>query len=237
MINPIREKIIYNAMNPYMPRQPEPEAMDDAAEAEAYVLADFSEVNQAFVGRLFSLVGPLKIARVLDLGTGPSDIPIRIVRACPGWHVVAVDASRPMLDNARQSIRKAGLSTAITLVLADAKCTGLAPELFDVIFSNSILHHITDVTRFWAEVKRLAKPAATVLVRDLARPASPQAARQIVNQYARHESAMLREEYYRSLLAAYTPDEVRKQLDRTGLTMLHVALVSDRHFDVSGRLS
>jgi len=232
----MREKIIYNAMNSYMPRQPEPEAMDDAAEAEAYVLADFSEVNQAFVGRLFSLVGPLKIARVLDLGTGPADIPIRIVRACPGWHVVAIDASRPMLDYARKTTREAGLSDAITLVLSDANCTGLAPELFDVIFSNSILHHITDVTRFWAEVKRLAKPGATVLVRDLARPESPQAARRIVSMYAEHESELLREEYYRSLLSAYTPEEIKVQLDCAGLSMLRVEIVSDRHMDIVGRL-
>jgi ubiquinone/menaquinone biosynthesis C-methylase UbiE len=210
--------------------------MDSPHEAEAYARADFAEVNQAFVERLLDLAGHLKSVQALDLGTGPADIPARIVRACPGWHVVALDASRPMLDYARKTIREAGLSDAITLVLADAKCTGLALELFDVIFSNSILHHITDITRFWAEVKRLAKPEATVLVRDLARPASPQAARRIVNRYAEHESELLRDEYYRSLLSAYTPEEIRVQLDCAGLSMLEVEMVSDRHMDIFGRL-
>jgi len=210
--------------------------MDSPHEAEAYARADFAEVNQAFVERLLDLAGHLKSVQALDLGTGPADIPARIVRACPGWHVVALDASRPMLDYARKTIREAGLSDAITLVLADAKCTGLALELFDVIFSNSILHHITDITRFWAEVKRLAKPEATVLVRDLARPASPQAARTIVNRYAEHESELLRDEYYRSLLSAYTPEEIRVQLDCAGLSMLEVEMVSDRHMDIFGRL-
>jgi ubiquinone/menaquinone biosynthesis C-methylase UbiE len=210
--------------------------MDSPHEAEAYARADFAEVNQAFVERLLDLAGHLKSVKALDLGTGPADIPARIVRACPGWHVVALDASRPMLDYARKTIREAGLSDAITLVLADAKCTGLALELFDVIFSNSILHHITDITRFWAEVKRLAKPEATVLVRDLARPASPQAARTIVSRYAEHESELLREEYYRSLLSAYTPEEIRVQLDCAGLSMLEVEMVSDRHMDIFGHL-
>jgi len=210
--------------------------MDSPHEAEAYARADFAEVNQAFVERLLDLAGHLKSVKALDLGTGPADIPARIVRACLGWHVVAVDASRPMLDYARKTIREAGLSDAITLVLADAKCTGLTPELFDVIFSNSILHHITDVAGFWAELKRLAKPEATVLVRDLARPASPQAARQIVSRYAEHESELLREEYYRSLLSAYTPEEIRLQPDCAGLSMLEVEMVSDRHMDIFGRL-
>jgi ubiquinone/menaquinone biosynthesis C-methylase UbiE len=210
--------------------------MNSPHEAEAYARADFTEVNRAFIERLLDLAGHLKSVQALDLGTGPAEIPARIVRACPGWHIVALDASRPMLDCARETIRKAGLSSIITLVLADAKCTGLAPALFDVIFSNSILHHITDVTRFWAELKRIAKSGATILVRDLVRPASPQAARRIVSMYAEHESELLREEYYRSLLSAYTPEEIKVQLDCAGLSMLRVEIVSDRHMDIVGRL-
>lgn len=38
-----------------MHRQPEPELMDLAHEAEAYAAADFSDVNAAFVDRLLSL--------------------------------------------------------------------------------------------------------------------------------------------------------------------------------------
>ena len=42
-------------MPTHMPRQPEPEYMDDPAEAEAYAASDFSEVNQAFIDRLLEL--------------------------------------------------------------------------------------------------------------------------------------------------------------------------------------
>ena len=71
---------------------------------------------------------------------------------------------------------------------------------------------------------------------DLARPASPEAARVIVERYAADESELPREEYYRSLLNAYTPEEVRSQLDRAGLDGLDVAIVTDRHLDAWGRL-
>lgn len=105
-----------------------------------------------------------------------------------------------------------------------------------MVFSNSILHHINEVDTFWAEVKRLARANATVLLRDLARPATRERARQIVDRYAADESALLQGEFYRSLLAAYTPDEVREQLDRAGLRTLEVGMVSDRHLDVFGRM-
>ena len=39
-------------MAPRMERQPEPEAMDRDDEARAYAVADFVDVNQAFVDRL-----------------------------------------------------------------------------------------------------------------------------------------------------------------------------------------
>ena len=219
-----------------MPRQPEPEFMDANDEADAYAAADFDEVNQAVVDRLLELVGPRDEACVVDLGTGPADIPVRLVRSRPGWRVVAVDASGAMLRHARQAIDRARLGHAIDLVLADAKATGLADASFDVILSNSILHHITDVDRFWAEVKRIARPGAHALLRDLARPPDADAARAIVDRYARDETELLREEYYRSLLSSYTVEEVRSQLARAGLDCLQVAMATDRHLDVFGRI-
>jgi len=223
-------------VNSHMLRRPEPEFMDDKAEVEAYARADFADVNQAFVDRLLELVGSCQKATALDLGTGPGDIPVRAARARPRWRVVAMDCSYPMLRFARRTIENAGVSACIELALADAKLLPLRSHTFDVIFSNSILHHINDVDRFWAELKRVAVAGATVLLRDLARPSSPEAARKIVQQYAEKESALLRQEYYRSLLSAYTVEEVHNQLRRTGLKQLRVEMVTDRHLDIFGRL-
>lgn len=217
-----------------MNRRPEPEYMDDPAEADAYARADFADVNQAFVERLLELTGPVERIRAVDLGTGPADIPIRVVHARPDWHVTAVDASQAMLDLARRDIEKAQLAHAVELVCADAKSTGLPPNTFDVVFSNSILHHVTDADAFWIEVERLAKPGALVFLRDLARPGTEDAARRIVEANSGDESPLLKEEFFRSLLSAYTPDEVRFQLKHCGITGLQVDRVTDRHLDIHG---
>jgi hypothetical protein len=104
------------------------------------------------------------------------------------------------------------------------------------VFSNSILHHITDTGPFWAEVRRIAKPGAVAFLRDLARPADHEAAHAIVEQYSGDESNLLKEEFFRSLVSAYTPDEVRRQLAEADLGALEVALATDRHLDIFGRI-
>jgi len=210
--------------------------MDHFEEAAAYARADFAEVNAAFVTRLLELAGPLAVARTADLGAGPADIPLRIARERPGWRIVAVEASRAMLDFARHAVDEPEAPTRITLVRADAKATPLASGSFDVVFSNSLLHHVTDTDVLWPEVKRLGRPGALIFFRDLARPDSEAAARRIVAQYAADEPPLLQEEYRRSLLSSYTPDEVRNQLARAGLDALEVTRSSDRHLDIFGRL-
>lgn len=237
-----------------MRRIPERELMDLPAEVDAYAAADFSKVNQAFVQRLVELAGHLQTAEALDLGTGPGDIPVRLLRTLrqgrPGarWTVTAVDASAGMLACARRLVEREGLmghdardmqdgpaGSRIHLVQADAKQLPFADASFDVVFSNSILHHINDAASFWGEVRRVARPGAIIFLRDLALPGSAEDARRMVQLHAGGESALLHEEFYRSLLAAYTVDEVAQQLRAAGLEGLAAAMVTDRHMDVTGR--
>jgi ubiquinone/menaquinone biosynthesis C-methylase UbiE len=220
-----------------IPRTPEPEPMNLPEETLAYAQADFSDVNQAFVERLLSLFDPPGPARIIDLGAGPADIPIRLAQARPAWHVTAVDVSPAMLDLARDAIKQADLAGRITLCLADAKHAAPLPAgPFDAIVSNSILHHVTDTAALWQQVQSLGQPGSFVFFRDLFRPASEAHARELVATHAGNESRLLQEEFYRSLLSAYTPQEIRRQLDDAGLSHLHVETVSDRHVDILGPL-
>ncbi|MEA2736599.1 MAG: hypothetical protein QOE14_3050 [Humisphaera sp.] len=218
-----------------MHRQPEPELMDHPAEAQAYAAADFSDVNAAFVDRLLSLTWNLNVARCVDLGSGPGDIVIRLAQQRPLWHIDAVDAAEPMIALARVAVAQAGV-TNVRLHHVDAKQTKLAAG-YDVIFSNSLLHHLPDPLPMWQEIRRLARPGTIVLVRDLVRPASYDLAEEIVEQYAGRESVALKQEYYRSLLSAFTPAEMRDQLEQAGLSELEIRQASDRHVDVSGVLT
>lgn len=219
-----------------MPRQPGPGVIDLPQEAAAYAHADFAEANRAFVERLVQLAGDFEKARCLDLGTGPADIPIRLARARPKWHITAVEASPPMLGFARHAVDQAGLAKAIELVHADAKSTGLRSGSFNIVFANSILHHIDNTLRFWYEIKRLGAAGSLVFLRDFHRPPTADAALEIVQEYYSSESPLLRKEHTRSLLAAYTPEEVRGQLASAKMSRLKLETVTDRHMDIVGWL-
>jgi ubiquinone/menaquinone biosynthesis C-methylase UbiE len=229
-----------------MDRKAEAEVMNQPAEVDAYVRGDFAAVNQAFAERLVELAGPRESAKCIDLGTGPADIPIRVARLRPLWTITAVDASAPMLEAAARAVRAAKLEHAVELVLADAKDTKLPAASFDIVFSNSILHHVSSSGAFWKEVRRLAKPHALLFIRDLARPESDRAARAIVEKHAGAESALLQQEFYNSLLSAYTVAEVEAQLKvcsagvspaSPSFSGLSVKMNSDRHLDVFGTMS
>ena len=219
-----------------MERKPEPELMDLPEEARAYAAADFADVNEAFVKRLLELAPQSGVVRALDLGAGPADITIRVAQARPQWPITAVDGADAMIEIAREAVGSAKMEKRITLCCADAKATPLPDRSFNLIFSNSLLHHMPDPLPLWREIRRLAAPGALIFVRDLMRPSSDVTARRVVELYAASESKLLQDEFYRSLLAAFRPDQVRDQLDAVGLSSLEVQPVTDRHLDVFGRL-
>lgn len=209
--------------------------MDNQAEVDAYASANFRDVNQRFVDNVLANAPSDKPLRVLDLGCGPGDIPIAIALARPAWQVLAVDASSPMLQLAA---RKAAheLARNIRFRLADAKHLPHDIGHFDLIVSNSLLHHLPEPRGFWKSLESVAGPNATLLLRDLARPATELDARLIVSSYCGNESDLLQEEFYRSLLAAFTVEEVRQQLADANLDHLQVQMASDRHLDVWGTI-
>ena len=219
-----------------MDRIPELEVMDDPAQALAYARADFAEVNQAFVDRFRATFPDFTVGRMVDLGCGPADIPIRLARVLPGAHITAVDASRPMLDLARQAIAAAGLGDRITLVEGRLPRLPLPERGFDAVISNSLLHQLRDPALFWREARRQVRPGDPILVVDLFRPETPERARELVNQYAPGSDPIHQRDFYSSLCAAFTPDEVAAQLRTAGLGHLEVRAISDRHWAIAGRL-
>ena len=68
------------------------------------------------------------------------------------------------------------------------------------------------------------------------RPDAPAAAQALVDQYAPGEPEVLRRDFYNSLCAAFTPDEIREQLAADpAFAALTVEPVTDRHMIITGR--
>lgn len=218
-----------------MERVLEPEVMGDPDQATAYAAADFSRENQGFVDRFREYFPEWAGNHVIDLGCGPGDIPIRFARAYPAATVTGVDASEPMIALAERAVQQAGLAERIRLRCERFQQLSLE-EPADAALSNSLLHHVPNPLQFWYRLKQLVKPGSVVLVMDLLRPDSTEAAEAIVEQYAATESPILKRDFYHSLLAAFTEDEVAAQLAELNLSRLLIDVPDDRHWVAGGVL-
>jgi ubiquinone/menaquinone biosynthesis C-methylase UbiE len=217
-----------------MERQPEPELMDAVDQARAYAKADFSASNSLLI-QLFQQHFPgLTPHRILDLGCGPADICIRLANTFADAEVTGVDGADAMLEFAREAIGRSPARTRIHVVCD--RIQRFNDSQYDVVVSNSLLHHLADPDDLWHAIRRLTLPGAAIMVMDLMRPPTRTMVDSIVDTHAGNEPEILRQDFRNSLCAAFTPDEVSEQLRANDLAQLSVEVVSDRHLLVSGRL-
>jgi ubiquinone/menaquinone biosynthesis C-methylase UbiE len=123
-------------------------------------------------------------ARILDVGTGPGLLPLRIAAAFPQLTVDAVDLSPQMIDRARQTAAATGQAEAVTFTVADVALLPFPDATFDLVVSTISQHHWTDPRAGLRELNRVLRPEAQAWIYDVrwalrraqtaARAASPQ---------------------------------------------------------------
>ena len=117
-------------------------------------------------------------------------------------------------------------------------CLGDIPQIngASVIVSNSFLHHLHNPQSLWMAVKQIAEPNALILHRDLRRPFNEQEVDALCALYVSHAPTILQRDFRASLIAAFTTDEVRDQLDEAGLGHFTVTEIGDRYLEVCGQM-
>lgn len=223
-------------------RKLEPEVMDSAEDATQYNNMDHSQVNQRFVDELLTLLSTREefksrldddqqdLIDVLDIGTGTALIPAMLCDQHSAFRVMAIDMAINMLDLANYNVQASLRPDRIQLVKADAKDLEYDSEMFDVVISNSIVHHIHSPAQCMAEMVRVLKPGGAMFVRDLMRPASMETLESIVETYAGDETEYSRQLFHQSLHAALTLDEIQQLVSDCGWNPDGVKATSDRHW-------
>jgi len=218
-----------------MDRIPEPELMDDPAQALAYARADFEQPHSQFIEQFRRCFPDWPgTGHVLDLGCGPGDICRRFAQAYPQTRVHGVDGAPAMLAIGREDLQAAKLADRVELIKGYVPGAVLPRRQYDAVISNSLLHHLHEPQALWQTVLRHTAPGAPVFIMDLRRPDRPEQAVALVELYAADEPEVLREDFHHSLRAAYRPEEVILQLHAAGIDWLSTAVVGDRHLIVRG---
>jgi ubiquinone/menaquinone biosynthesis C-methylase UbiE len=206
----------------------EPEVMDSASEATDYDQMDHTHVNQLFVADLLQL--RTDFVNALDVGAGTAQIPIELCRRHATAQIIAIDMAQHMLALGQRNVDRANLGGRIKLQLCDAKQMLFPAASFDVVMSNSIVHHIPTPAAVIAEMARVVRPGGLLFVRDLLRPADDATLRQLVQTYAGEANAHQQQMFGDSLHAALTLEEVRDLVRRIGFDPQSVRATSDRHW-------
>ena len=207
-------------------RVPEPEAMEDSGEVEAYSSAaaqsHLDAIDDTFVAHAQLLLKGRERGRALDIGTGPGQIVIKLGYRLTLWKFIGIDRSAAMIEKARESLATAGeLAGRVEFRVADGNALEFPVKTFDLVVCNSVLHHIADPQKLFSEIARVVKPGGAILLRDLRRP-SRWGYSYHVWKHGKHYAGEMRRLFMASVMAAYTEKELQRLIASSALRDVRV---------------
>jgi SAM-dependent methyltransferase len=182
-------------------------------------LADLARMNRlpggtaASIHAISRLVGRGNGARIVDVGTGAGDMPTAFTRR--GWHVIAVDVNRQVLDVVGPRL---AVAPGIEVMEGDALALPLDDGSVDVAHGSLLLHHFEPEAAITAlrEMRRVARRG--VIVNDLRRGRLPLAVTWMTVM-ALARSHVTRYDAIVSARRAYTVPELDELLAAAGLRL------------------
>jgi ubiquinone/menaquinone biosynthesis C-methylase UbiE len=119
----------------------------------------------------------------------------------------------------------------VQFVPGDANSLPFRDAGFDLVLCNSVLHHMREPSRLLAEIRRIAKPNAGILLRDLRRP-SRITYSFYVRWHGRHYEGLMYKLYCDSVRAAYTREELAAMLRSVGISGARVFADGSTHLGI-----
>jgi SAM-dependent methyltransferase len=119
------------------------------------------EMDGHIVSRLRGISNP----RLLSLGCGPGGVELAIAREARHARLLGLDVNEQLLELGRASAAAEGLS--VEFAAADLNQADLPHAEFDIVFCHASLHHILELERLFAGIKKALKPGGELIVMDV----------------------------------------------------------------------
>jgi ubiquinone/menaquinone biosynthesis C-methylase UbiE len=213
----------------------EPEVMEEPEGVAAYVDGASEEhLERLDAGFVRAAVRWARSgARVLDVGTGSGSIPLKMALRRPDLTLVGVDLSEGMLRAARERLKSAGLGGRLRFRRADARRLPFRRGSFDLVISNSLIHHLADPVPVLDEIARVLAPGGRIFLRDLRRP-GPSRIRAHIRRHGRFYKGEMLRLFDASVRAAFKVAEVRELVGLSRLAGCRVRPQLETYLVVEG---
>jgi ubiquinone/menaquinone biosynthesis C-methylase UbiE len=110
---------------------------------------------------------------VVDLGSGPGEVLVRLAAMAPSLHLTGVDVDAEMVARAQRKAERRLPHADVRrpqFVVADAAALPFADESVDLVVSSYAVHHLPDRHAARAEIMRVLKPGAKAIIWDVVSP-------------------------------------------------------------------
>ena len=104
---------------------------------------------------------------LLDVGTGPGWLLIKLYRQSPTLRVHGIDISPAMVAKAQANVHEDRLSSVIEIKRGDACTIPYGDGFFDVVVSTGSIHHWKEPVRALNEIYRVLKDGGYALMYDV----------------------------------------------------------------------
>lgn len=147
-----------------------PRVFDDVDWAQGYYTGNKESIAQTG-RRLGKMLTRLDVRRghLVDLGCGFGGVDAEIAILHPEIRITGIDLAEPLLDIAEDLAERKTVEDRVSFAKGDVLNVGLPDDSADIVISTYMLHIVENPLRMLAEIERIAKPRATILITDLRR--------------------------------------------------------------------
>ena len=112
----------------------------------------------------------IRPARILDVATGTGDFAIQLNESLHPQHILGIDLSQGMLDEASRKVKAKGLEHVVTFEQGDCMALGLGDETFDAVTVAFGVRNFEHLQQGYCEMARVLKPGGMLCVLELSTP-------------------------------------------------------------------
>lgn len=213
---------------PRLQRRPEPaERMDDAAQVEAFHSQGGTALMPVYH---FNALATSQIVReggtVVDLGSGSGRYLAYLAQRRPDIRIIGIDLAPTMVEVGNRFLAEEGIAERVQLTVGDM--TAFANALVgpvDLVSSVFSLHHLPTTEHLQDCLREIRavreRTGCGVWIFDHVRPRHPDTPKVFPKIFTPNAPAGFNEDSRNSLIASYSSEELRRQLEQAGLGAAH----------------